>query len=176
MKQTPQNTSGKFTFQEKVDYANRYLRHEAGPERRAVGMTLQINRELKTAVRLLAPHGTSARSYASAIIREHLTEFAGLHEYIRRIVYDHSEPGDSETYSKMLDKYVAIYLNPANRIEAEAWLSVDKELVRAMKLIVNWLDNGTTVASYVTTIFEHHFAKYGAMLDEMKTDTYLAQP
>ena len=175
MKQTP-NTSGNFSFQEKTDYFNRYLRHEAGPERRAIGMTLKMSRELKNAVWLLAPHSTSARSYASAIIREHLADFVGIHEYVRRILYNQTEPGDEATYSQMLDSYVGIYLNPDNRIEAEAWLSIDKDLVRSMKLLVNWLDNGTTVASFATAIFEHHFAKYGAMLKEMKTDTYLAQP
>lgn len=164
------------TAADKQAYAAKYFKHEYGPERRSVGMALKTGLYVKEVVNLIAHNTTSLRSYVGAILREHMEDYSALHGYFRRRLYNQVEPGDASIFEPAMEKYVDIFLNPANRVDAGMWISVDKDIVKAMASLVKWLDNGSTVVSFATAILDHHFAKYGAMLKEMKTETYLAQP
>lgn len=164
------------SLEDKVAYAAKFFNGLTTDERRSVGMSIEMSKRVKQTVKLIAQDSVSTRSYLSAIIRAHLAEFKPVHEYCRRLVYGQLEPGDTTVFEGSLANYVKTYMNPGDMIEAKAWMSIDRDLVKAMGSLVSWLNDVTTISSFVNSILEHHFAKYGDMLEEMKTDTYLAQP
>ena len=64
----------------KSDYAEVFLTRVPIKHQRCIGITEKTLDKLKSVVRLIAQNNTTVRSYASAILREHLREYKFLHE------------------------------------------------------------------------------------------------
>ena len=106
----------------KSDYAEIYLTRVPIKHQRCIGITEKTLDKLKSVVRLIAQNNTTVRSYASAILREHLREYKFLHEIMRKVMYDKLMPGDLAIYQTVGENYLETYLCPNTQPRGSAWI------------------------------------------------------
>lgn len=160
----------------KSDYAEIYLTRMPIKHQRCIGITEGTLNKLKRVVRLIAQNNTTVRSYASAILREHLREYKFLHEIMRKVMYDKLMPGDMAIYQTVGENYLETYLCPDSQPRGSAWIHVDVECAEALKQIVSWADCGATIGSFAEAIILVHLGLNEELLSQMKSDVYNSQP
>lgn len=169
------STKTPHTTQEKNLYASRYLKRETIRHQRSVGVTESLLSRLKEVVTLIGQNNTTVRSYASAIIREHLCDYRHIHEYIRRCLYRQNTSDDADVYQNPTEVYFNKYLGKNAKYRNSVSIHVDFECARLLGVIVQWADTGATIGSFASAILEEHLDKYSSLLNEMGSDIYKCQ-
>lgn len=159
----------------KSDYAEVFLTRVPIKHQRCIGITEKTLDKLKSVVRLIAQNNTTVRSYASAILREHLREYKFLHEIMRKVMYDKLMPGDLAIYQTVGENYLETYLCPDSQSRGSAWIHVDVECAEVLKQIVSWADTGATIGSFTEAIILVHLGLNDELLEQMKSDVFNCQ-
>ena len=175
MKTTSHNSTG-ISEKAKLDYAEIYLTRVPIKHQRCIGITEGTLAKLKNVVRLVAMNNTNVRSYASAILRDHLREYKFLHEIMRKVMYDKLTSGDLAIYQTVGENYLETYLMPDSQPRGSAWIHVDVECAEALKQIASWADTGATIGSFAEAIILVHLGLNEELIEQMKSDVYNSQP
>ena len=158
----------------KSDYAEVFLTRVPIKHQRRIGITEKTLDKLKSAVRLIAQNNTTVRSYASAILREHLREYKFLHEIVRKVMYDKLMPGDRQFIrpsEKITSKHISVpTLSLADRHGYTSMSNVPKHSSKSSAGLIRG-----TITSFTEAIILVHLGLNDELLEQMKSDVFNCQ-